>query len=115
MYQILLNDCLIGLCMHVTFFSEINKINRNYFDFRFDRTRSKLDTKRNYGNGALSGIRFGLHANEAWARLTLIHPVKLFTFRNGECRHKYDFYMPPTRQIKQTKTASTHDCERIWN
>ena len=59
----------------------------------------------------MSGIRFSLHANEAWARLTLIHPVELFTFRNGECRHKYDFYMPPTWQIKQTKTASTHDCE----
>ncbi|KAK2185371.1 hypothetical protein NP493_239g09001 [Ridgeia piscesae] len=54
-------------------FSEINKINRNYFDFRFDRTRSKLCTKPNYGNGDLSGIRFSLHANETWgARLTFI-------------------------------------------
>ncbi|KAK2184934.1 hypothetical protein NP493_242g00026 [Ridgeia piscesae] len=55
------------------FFSEINKINWNYFDFRFDRTRSKLCTKPNYGNGDLSGIRFSLHANETWgARLTFI-------------------------------------------
>ena len=38
-----------------------------------------------------------------------LHPVELFTFRNSEFRHKHDFYMPPTRQIKQTKTASTHD------
>ena len=75
------------------FFSEINKINMNYFDFRFERYRSKLCTKPNYGNGDLSGIRFSLH----------------------EFRHKHDFYMPPTRQIKQTKTASTHDWERIWN
>ncbi|KAK2173786.1 hypothetical protein NP493_848g00037 [Ridgeia piscesae] len=44
-----------------------------------------------------------------------LHPVELFTFRNSEFRHKHDFYMPPTRQIKQTKTASTHDWERIWN
>ncbi|KAK2189179.1 hypothetical protein NP493_114g06069 [Ridgeia piscesae] len=52
-------------------FSEINKINRNYLDFRFDRTRSKLCTKPNYGNGDLSGIRFSLQANETWgARLT---------------------------------------------
>ena len=71
---------------------------------------SKLCTIPNYGNGILSGIRFSLHANEAWGE---IDPVELFTFRNGECRHKYDFYMPPTRQIKQTKTASTHDGERI--
>ncbi|KAK2155512.1 hypothetical protein NP493_2067g00018 [Ridgeia piscesae] len=50
-------------------FSEINKINMNYFDFRFDRTRSKP----NYGNGDLSRIRFSLHANETWgARLTFI-------------------------------------------
>ena len=55
------------------FFSEINKINRNYFDFRFNRIRSKLCTKPNYGNGDLSGIRFSLHANETWvARLTFI-------------------------------------------
>ena len=54
-------------------FSEINNINTNYFDFRFDRTRSKLCTKPNYGNGDLSGIRFSLHANETWgARLTFI-------------------------------------------
>ena len=33
-------------------FSEINKININSFDFRFDRARSKLCTKPNYGNGA---------------------------------------------------------------
>ena len=83
MYQILLNDCLVGLCMQDTFFSEINKINRNYFDFRFERARSKLYTKRKYGNGALSGIRFSLHANEAWARLTLIHPVELFTLETA--------------------------------
>ncbi|KAK2153017.1 hypothetical protein NP493_2366g00006 [Ridgeia piscesae] len=52
-------------------FSEINKINRIYFDFRFDRTRSELCKKPNYGNGDLSGIRFSLHANETWgARLT---------------------------------------------
>ena len=44
-----------------------------------------------------------------------LHPVELFTFRNSEFRHKHDFYMLPTRQIKQTKTASTHDWERIWN
>ena len=95
-------------------FSEINKINKNYFDFRFEWIRSKLCTKRNYGNGDLSGIRFSLHANETWGEIAL-HPVELFTFRNSEFRHKHDFYMPPTRQIKQTKTASTHDWERIWN
>ncbi|KAK2194291.1 hypothetical protein NP493_116g00010 [Ridgeia piscesae] len=83
-------------------FSEINKINMNYLDFRFDRSRSKLCTKPNYGNGALRGIRFSLHANEAWGEIDL-HPVELFTFRNSESRHKHDFYMPPTRQIKQTQ------------
>ena len=85
-------------------FSEINKINMNYFDFRFGRAGSKLCTKRKYGNGALSGIRFSLHANEAWGEIDL-HPVELFTFRNSEFRHKHDFYMSLTRQIKQTKTA----------
>ena len=55
------------------FFSEINKINRNYFDFRFDKTRSKLCMKPNYGNGDLSGIRFSLQANETWEmRFTFI-------------------------------------------
>ena len=54
-------------------FSEINKINMNYFDFRFERYRSKLCTKPNYGNGDLSGIRFSLHENKTWvARLTFI-------------------------------------------
>ena len=54
-------------------FSEINKINMNYFDIRFDRYRSKLCSKSNYGNGGLRGIRFSLHANETWvARLTFI-------------------------------------------
>ena len=55
------------------FFSEINKINMNYFDFRFERYRSKIRTKPNYGNGDLSGIRFSLHENETWvAILTFI-------------------------------------------
>ena len=54
----------------------------NYFDFRFDRYRSKLCTKPNYGNGALREIRFSLHANEAWGEIDL-HPVELFTFRNS--------------------------------
>ena len=49
--------------------SEINKINRNYFDFHFDRILSKLYTKPIYGNGTLSGIRFSLHANEAWGEI----------------------------------------------
>ena len=49
-YQILPNDCLIGLCIHLLLFSEINKINMNYFDFRFNRARIKLCTKPNYGN-----------------------------------------------------------------
>ncbi|KAK2164316.1 hypothetical protein NP493_1421g01028 [Ridgeia piscesae] len=96
------------------FFSEINKINMNYFDFRFDRFRSKLCRKPNYENGALSGIRFSLHANEPWGEIDL-HPVEFFTVRNSEFRHKHDFYLQPTRQIKQTKTASTHDWERIRN
>ncbi|KAK2161330.1 hypothetical protein NP493_1586g00001 [Ridgeia piscesae] len=96
-------------------FSKINKINMNSFDFLFDRARSKLCTKPNYGNGALSGIRFSLHANKAWGGEIDLHPVKLFTFRNNEFKHKHDFYMPPPQQIKQTKTASTHDWERIWN
>ncbi|KAK2183678.1 hypothetical protein NP493_300g01003 [Ridgeia piscesae] len=95
-------------------FSEISQINMNYFDFRFNRYRLKLYTKPNYGNGALRGIRFSLHANEAWGEIDL-HPVELFKFRNSEFRRKHDFYMPPTRQIKQKKTASTHDWERIWN
>ena len=67
-------------------FSEINKINMNSFDFRFDRTRSKLCTKPNYGNGALSGIRFCLHTDEAWGEIDL-HPVELFTFSG----HDTDF------------------------
>ena len=54
-------------------FSEINKINMNYLDFRFERYRSKLCTKPNYGNGDFSGIRFSLHENKTWvARLTFI-------------------------------------------
>ena len=93
------------------FFSEINKINRNYFDFRFDR----------------NSVRNLTMEMEIWAEYALVftrtrlggeidlHRVELFTFRNSEFRHKHDFYMPPTRQIKQTKTASAHDWERIWN
>ena len=94
--------------------SEINKINRNSFDFHFDRILSKLYTKPKYGNGALSGIRFSLHANEAWGEIdgfTLSSCLRLETASVGT----NDFYMPPTRQIKQTKTAWTHDWERIWN
>ena len=58
---------LVYACM-LLLFSEINKINMNYFEFRFDRFRSKLCTKPNYENGAFRGIRFRLHANEAWGR-----------------------------------------------
>ena len=47
----------------------VSEINRNSFDFNFDRIPSKLYTKPKYGNGALSGIRFSLHANEAWGEI----------------------------------------------
>ena len=92
----------------------VSEINRNSFDFYFDRILSKLYTKPKYGNGALSGIRFSLHANEAWGEIdgfTLSRYLRLETASVGT----HYFYMPPTRQITETKTASTHYWERIWN
>ena len=79
------------------FFSEINKINMNSFDFRFDRTRSKLCTKPNYGNGALSGIRFCLHTDEAWGEIDL-HPVELFTF-SGHDTVRLHVWLPATHDV----------------
>ena len=57
--------------------SEINKINRNSFDIHFDRILSKLYTKPKYVNGALSGIRFSLHADEAWGEIVGASPCRV--------------------------------------
>ena len=60
--------------------SEINKINMNYFDFRFDRARSKLCTKP----GALSG-NYELRV----CNYELLSYNHVYMFRRMGIRHLY--------------------------
>ena len=95
-------------------FSEINKINKNFSIFVSIEPGRKSVRNLTMEMEILAEYALVFTPMRLGGEIDL-HPVELFTFRNSEYRHKHDFYMPPTLQIKLTKTASTHDWERIWN